>query len=395
MMKPDRMATAVAIAMLALLPACAGENQAAEAGTAAGASAKGGDGRNGEYVPAEGWWKDHPEAADGYSYAQIAAVAADTPDRIIVGIRGDLTPEGKARPNSSNYLVVVDGNGNPVERWVQWDTLIGFPHQIYISPYDPERHIWVVDRGGTSKRIHEQILKFTNDGKELVLRLRNPYPIQSQGGPVRRDDASPGPLEFGQVSTLAFLPNGDFLVGDGYQNGRVIRFDEKGEFLSQFGSVGSGPGQFDLVHGVAVDRNRRIYVVDRNNSRIQVFTEDGEYIEEWPDIHYPSGVYIDENESVWVISGALNRVLKYDTNGVLQYHFGAYGGNSPNGPRGLPASEFAGGLARPHQLNVDQEGNVYVASYAGPWVNKFMPKPGADRSKLIGPPLTIESAAGE
>ena len=65
-------------------------------------------------------------------------------------------------------------------------------------------------------------------------------------------------------------------------------------------------------------------------------------------------------------------------------HFATYGGNDS----GLPRSGFAGGLARPHQMNVDQEGNVYVASYAGPWVNKFMPKPGADPNKLIGQPLT-------
>jgi sugar lactone lactonase YvrE len=382
------MRVAAGIAMLALLPACAGENQAAELGSPV-VLARGGDGRNGEYTPAEGWWKDHPEAADGYSYAQISGVVADTPDRVIVGIRGDLTPEGQERPNSSNWIVEVNGRGEVVKRWTQWDTLVGFPHQLYISPYDPERHIWVVDRGGSLKRAHEQILKFTNDGSKLVLRLRNPAPTQAQGGPVRRDNPSPGPLEFGQPSTLAFLPNGDFLVGDGYQNGRVIRFDAEGEYVSEFGSVGSGPGQFDLVHGVAVDRDRRIYVVDRGNSRIQVFSEGGEYIQEWPDIFYPSGIYIDENDGVWVISGALNRVLKYDTNGVLQYYFGAYGGASPDGPRGLPASEFAGGLARPHQMNVDQDGNVYVASYAGPWVNKFMPKAGADPNKLIGQPLTL------
>ena len=392
-MRHGRKGVAVGIAMLVLLPACAGENQAAMGSQ--GAAEKGGDDRTGEYMPVEGFWKDHPEADDGYSYAQIAAVAADTPDRIIVGIRGELTPEGEERPNSSNYLVVVDGSGDVIERWTQWDTLAGFPHTIYISPYDPERHIWVVDRGGTMRTVHEQIFKFTNDGSELVMRLRDPAPTQAQGGPVARDNPNPGPHDFGQQSTLAFLPNGDFLVGDGYQNGRVIRFDAQGEFVSEFGSVGSGPGQFDLVHGVAVDRDRRIYVVDRRNSRVQVFTEDGEYIEEWPDIFYPSGIYIDEHEGVWLWSGALNRILKYDTNGVLQYHFGAYGGSSPAGPRGLPASDFAGGLARPHQMSVDQEGNVYVASYAGPWVNKFMPKPGADPSKLVGQPLAIDAAVEE
>jgi hypothetical protein len=388
-MRRERLGVAVSIALLALLPACAAENEAAEL-ESPGSLAKGGDGRNGDYLPAEGWWKDHPEAAAGYSYAQISGVAADTPDRVIVGLRGDLTPEGEERPNSSNWIVELNGQGDIVKRWTQWDTLVGFPHQVYINPYDPERHIWVVDRGGSLKRVHEQILKFTNDGSQLVLRLRNPDPTQAQGGPVRRDNPNPGPLNFGQASTMTFLPNGDFLVGDGYQNGRVIRFNEAGEFVSQFGSVGSGPGQFDLVHGVAMDRERRIYVVDRSNSRIQVFTEAGEYIEEWPDIFYPSGIYIDENEGVWVISGALNRVLKYDTNGVLQYYFGAYGGASGEGTQSLPRAEWPGALARPHQMNVDPAGNIYVASYAGPWVNKFTPKPGADPSRLIGQPLRLD-----
>jgi len=384
---------AVGIAMITLMSACVGENEAADIRSEV-ALVKGGDGRNGEYVPAEGWWKDHPESADGYSYAQIAGVVADSPDRILVGLRGDLTPEGRERPNSSNWIVELNGQGDVVKQWAQWDTLIGFPHTLYISPYDPERHIWVVDRGGSLKRGHEQLLKFTNDGSRLVLRLRSPAPTQAQGGPVRRDNPNPGPLEFGQVSTMAFLPNGDFLVGDGYQNGRIMRFNAEGEFISQFGSVGSGPGQFDLIHGVAVDRDRRIYVVDRNNSRIQVFTEAGEYIEEWPDIFYPSGIYIDENDGVWVISGALNRILKYDTNGVLQYYFGAYGGASPAGAQGLPGSAWPGALARPHQMTVDQQGNVYLASYAGPWVNKFMPKPGADPSRLIGGPLLLDGASG-
>ncbi|MDR0786444.1 MAG: 6-bladed beta-propeller [Gemmatimonadota bacterium] len=382
---------AVVIGMLIALPACTAESGVNEAAAAVSALEKGGDGRSGPYIPVEGWWKDHPETDKGFSYAQIAAVAADTPDRIIVGIRGDLTPEGQPRPNSSNYIVVVNGEGNVVERWTQWDTLFAFPHQIYVNPYDPERHIWVVDRGGTDKRIHEQILKFTNDGKQLVMRLRNPDPIQGQGGPNRRQNPHPGPLNFGQVSTMTFLPNGDFLVGDGYQNGRVIRFNEEGEFISEFGSVGSGPGQFDLVHGVAMDRAHRIYVVDRNNSRIQVFTEAGDFIEEWPNIYYPSGIYIDENENVWVISGGLNEVMKFNTRGELQTYFGAYGGASPEGARGLPSSEFPGGLARPHQLNVDQAGNIYIASYAGPWVNKFVPKPGADPKSLIGPPLLLDA----
>jgi sugar lactone lactonase YvrE len=179
---------------------------------------------------------------------------------------------------------------------------------------------------------------------------------------------------------MTFLPNGDFLLADGYQNGRIVRYDEDGKFLSEFGSVGSGPGQFDLVHGIAVDKEGRIYTADRTNNRIQVFTPNGEFIEEWPDVTNPAGVYIDEDENVWVVSATLNRLVKYNKQGELQYYFGAYGGTRGG---------FAGGLARPHQMDVDQNGNVYVASWDGGWLNRFSPKPGADPARLVGRPLVL------
>ncbi len=82
-----------------------------------------------------------------------------------------------------------------------------------------------------------------------------------------------------------------------------------------------------------------------------------------------------------MISARLNRLLKYNRNGELQYHLGAFGGTRGG---------FAGGLSRPHQIDVDQEGNLYVASWDGGWVNKFVPKPGADPSQLIGRPLVLK-----
>jgi DNA-binding beta-propeller fold protein YncE len=102
------------------------------------------------------------------------------------------------------------------------------------------------------------------------------------------------------------------------------RYNAQGELVSEFGSVGSGTGQFYLVHGVAVDREHRVYVSDRDNNRIQVFTEAGEFIEEWPDVLGPTGIYIDERENVWVLSTTLNQILQFDLNGELQYQFGAY-----------------------------------------------------------------------
>ena len=88
---------------------------------------------------------------------------------------------------------------------------------------------------------------------------------------------------------LAFLPDGSFLLGDGYWNSRIVKYDADGEYLMEWGELGSGPGQFDLVHGVAVDRDRRVYVGDRTNNRIQIFTENGEFIEEWPNVYGSRG----------------------------------------------------------------------------------------------------------
>ena len=363
---------------LAGLAACAGEpTTPVPAPDPPRAGAKGGDGRAGDYQAVAGWWKPAADHDDTWTWGEVSGVAVDTPDRIIVAVWGDRSADGTEREGSSNYLVVVDRAGNVVENWSQWDTAFNKPHQVYINPYDPERHVWVVERGG-GRGVHMQVMKFTNDGSELVMRLGEPdHPTSREEA---RANPNPGPYTYGEPAVLAFLPNGSFLLGDGYWNTRIIKYDAEGEYLMEWGEAGSGPGQFDLVHGLAVDREHRVYVADRRNNRVQVFTEDGAFIEEWPDITDPVGVFIDEHHAVWVISASLHRLLKYSRDGELQHSWGAYGG-----PGGL-----AGGVFRPHQIDVDQEGNVYVASWSGGWLNKFTPKPNADPNALIGRGLVLE-----
>jgi hypothetical protein len=365
------------VVALVVYSACAGENQAAQDLGSRGDITKGGDDRTGEYEAVENWWKPAPDHEGPWTWGEVSGVAVDTPDRIIVGVWGDRNAQGQGREGGTNYLVVADRNGNIVERWTQWDSILNKPHQVYISPYDPERHVWVVERGG-GRGVNMQILKFTNDGSELVMRLVDPDHPTTRA--EARANPNPGPFTYGDPAVLAFLPDGSFYLGDGYWNSRIIKYNADGEYVMEWGELGSGPGQFDLVHGVAVDRDRRVYVGDRTNNRIQVFTENGDFIEEWPDISDPVGVFIDENDGVWVISARLNRILKYSLEGELQYYLGAYGGTRGG---------FAGGLSRPHQLDVDQEGNLYIASWDGGWMDKFVPKPDADPSKLIGRSLVL------
>ena len=74
------------------------------------------------------------------------------------------------RPNSSNYLVVVNRKRGRRETVTKWDSILNKPHQVYIQPYDPERHVWIVERGA-GRGAHMEVLKFTNDLKQLVMRL--------------------------------------------------------------------------------------------------------------------------------------------------------------------------------------------------------------------------------
>ena len=167
-MRPDRIAFVLALALLA---SCVGENEAAPAADAA--VIKGGDDRTGHYEAAANWWKAAPNHDEKWSWGLVAGVAVDNPDRIIAVTWGD--SDGTEAPfalgkRHTNLIVVADREGNIVEQWTQWDTLIVRPHQVYISPYDPDRHVWVVDNGGAEGR--HQILKFSNDGKQLAMRPR-------------------------------------------------------------------------------------------------------------------------------------------------------------------------------------------------------------------------------
>ena len=394
----------LALVLTVGLVACGGENPSQTAGPLV----KGGSDETGEYIAAANFWKPAPDhtnrdACPGggfggggggggqastepcWVWGEVSGMAADSPDRIIVAVWGDRErASGEQRVGGSNYLIEVDGNGDIIKRWTQWDSLFNTPHQVYISPYDPERAIYVVERGGrrpSGVDIHEAVYKFSNDGETLIWGLRDPQPKLSRSEQRAMTDL--GPTDFGNPSVLTFLSDGEhFLLADGYDNGRVQTWTTDGEWVSEFGEVdpdpaiGGPPGAFDLMHGIAVDGVGRIYVGDRRNNRVQVFTPEGEFVEEWPGVIDPVGIFVDESDAVWVVSAALNRLIKYNTEGQLQYHFGAYGRTSVG---------FPGGFARPHQVDVDQAGNVYVSSWDWPGhISKFTPKSGADPAKLVG-----------
>jgi peptidylamidoglycolate lyase len=281
-------------------------------------------------------------AADGKMVDSLVDQMSDPPGKRIEGARWE------------HVLMVFDGQGRLVETWDQYKSLFGHPHQLVINPYDPERHVWVIDAGS------DQIFKFTNDGKKLVMALgENRVPGNDQ-------------THFNGPTSIAFLPSGEFYITDGYKNTRVVKFSKDGQYIMEWGKPGKGPGEFNTVHGISIDANGRVYVSDRANSRIQIFDLNGKYIDEWRDIRFPVFQAISKDQHFWLSDGTNNKILKYDLNGQLLYSWGTFG-------------ERPGDFWCVHHFAVDSDGNLYTAEVFGGRPQKFRPRKGADPNTLIGP----------
>jgi uncharacterized protein YjiK len=107
--------------------------------------------------------------------------------------------------------------------------------------------------------------------------------------------------------------NGDIFVADGHggnTNARVVKFAKDGTFIKTWGKKGSGPGEFDIPHTIAPDSRGRLFVGDRQNNRIQIFDQDGNFIDQWRQFSRPSGVYIDAKDNIYVTDSESESVSK-------------------------------------------------------------------------------------
>ena len=248
----------------------------------------------GPYDVVPNWMKTIDEGVTTH----VIGVFAESPDRILATSTGATPGQIAVAFNPKvpgakldHLMMVLDRNGRVVEEWRHWYGLWGNPHVARINPYDPDKHVWFIDRESS------QIFVFTNDGKSLVRTF-------GEKGVAAADER-----HFGRPAEIAWLPDGTFFVADGYQNRRVVKFDKDGRYVTAWGSQGSGPGQFGgIVHCVAVDANRRVYVSDAGNRRIQIFDEFGKFIEEWP-IPGPVHMMVDRNQAV-LKEGQMDRIAE-------------------------------------------------------------------------------------
>jgi DNA-binding beta-propeller fold protein YncE len=173
--------------------------------------------------------------------------------------------------------------------------MINYPHALYV---DRDDNIWVSDGRAKNNGKGHTVMKFSPQGK-LLMTLG------------KAGVAGSGPDTFNGPSDVLVAPDGSIFVADGHggeTNARIVKFTKDGKFIKSWGKKGSGPGEFDAPHALAMDSAGRLFVGDRSNSRIQIFDQEGKFLAEWRQFGRPSGLYIDKNDILYVADSNSNEM---------------------------------------------------------------------------------------
>jgi len=222
------------------------------------------------YRTIENWAK----LPDGRSWGSTSAVDIDRDGRSVwVAERcGANSCAGKA----DDSVLHFDASGKLIKSFGSGMFL--FPHGIAI---DKDDNVWITD-GQSANGKGFTVVKFSPDGKVLMTL----------------------DYSFNQPNDVVIARNGDIFVAEGHTpmmgSAQILKFNKDGKFLMKWGKHGSGPAEFEVPHALAFDSRGRLFVGDRANNRIQIFDQDGKFLDQWKQFSRPSGMYIDKNDILYV-----------------------------------------------------------------------------------------------
>lgn len=187
-------------------------------------------------------------------------------------------------------ILKFDQEGNVVESF--GGGMFIWPHGIDV---DDEGNVWVTDAVSNKNKPEgdqrgHQVVKFSPEGEVLMV-LGEP------------GVSGFGNYQFNSPSDVVIGKNGDIFVADGHSaktNNRLMKFSSDGTFITSWGKTGYGPGEFHMLHALAIDSRGRLFVADRFNNRLQIFDQEGNFIAQWTQFGRPSGVFFDENDNIFV-----------------------------------------------------------------------------------------------
>lgn len=215
-----------------------------------------------------------------------AAVGIGSDNNIFVFHRAgrewtDPMPESKI--SKRTIMKLEASTGKIIDQW--GENLFIMPHGIEI---DPDNNMWVVDVA-----LH-QVLKFNMTGTLL---------FSIGEARVPGNDSA----HFNRPTDVAFGSDGTFYVSDGYINSRIVKYSSKGKYIKEWGSKGKGNGQFDIPHGIDIDKEGNVYVADRQNKRIQTFDKEGNFLKSWGDDSFGRifSVAVDKKNNLLVASDVI------------------------------------------------------------------------------------------
>jgi len=302
-------------------------------------------------------WGELPE---GWRWGQCAGVAIDSEDNVHVYTRTD------------HPYMVFDKNGKFLDAWGEND--FGMAHSLWINPDDSvyvlsHKDHWIRKFDKNRQPIMELGKKGVASDTSYTKEQRAPgSPWLSGAGMPTYNGVGKSAGPFNEPTSIAQQPNNGFIfLSDGYKNARVHKFSPDGQLIKSWGEPGNAqenrnttnnPNHFHTPHGIGVHGDR-VFVCDREHNRIQVFTEDGDFVEIWTMMERPTDMHISKDGIVY-ISELEDHVSIRDVKGNEIGRFGSERSNEPG--------KFWG----PHSVWVDSEDNLYVGEVLeGQRVQKF------------------------